>query len=322
VSLSDWMISATKPGPFSPPGLIVAVNDDIAVCGVDGAGRDLNPETVWPLACLTKLALADSAVRFLELDRCITAWLPETGLDATVRQLLTHTAGLPLDLPSEWYGCLNRDDVSDVTLSMAPDRAPGTVAYSNIGYGWIAAALERVTGEPLSTILRAHDLVWGDESLVDPVVITDVRSPHAGTVLEPYNSPYWRSLHLPWAGAFGTVRALQHLMNRLDPRVCATRVHASGGFPQGAYFGMAKNGACEWTDAEWSCGVEHRGTKSPHWITAKASPDSFGHVGSSGMLVWKDGDTTFVLAGPRTTDGGWMLRQGPKASAFAFSRAA
>ncbi len=322
MTLSDWMSSAITPGSFSPPGLAIAINDAVEVCGIDGAGVPVTAASIWPLGCLAKIPIADSAVRTLDLDRRISTWLPETRSDVTVRQLLTHTAGLPLDLPGSLYGSIDRDRVREVMIALAPDRAPGVaVSYSNIGYGWIALALERVTGQSLSDIFRRHDLTWGDESAAPPVVVTDVRrSRHAETVIEPINSAYWRSLHLPWCGAFGTIQAIQRSIQHVHPLVHSCCVHASGGFPAGAYFGHAETDGCIWEDAAWGCGVECRGTKKPHWITPASSPDSYGHIGSSGVLAWKDGATTLVVAGPRTTDGGWMLRHGPRASMFAFNQ--
>src|SRR5687767_5379989 len=116
--LSAWMATATKPGPFSPPGLVLAIGDQLTIEGVDGADRPLTADSIWPLACLTKLALADLAVRTLDLDRPITAWLPEVGWPFTIQQLLTHTTGLPLDLPNDEYGRLDADGVRDRIITI------------------------------------------------------------------------------------------------------------------------------------------------------------------------------------------------------------
>lgn len=315
--VAAWMAAAIKPGPFSPPGLAVSINGDFAACGVDAAGVPVTAESRWPLACLTKLALADAAVQMLDLDCPINVWLPKIRWPFTVRELLTHTSGLPLDLPNHEYGLLSARDVRDRMMAVEPVQPAGAMAYSNIGYGWIALALERVTGSSLTVILSSYNLTWGDE-LEDPVIISDVRSPFAGTPIEPVNSRYWRSLHLPWCGAFGTIATVRQLLDCAHPLMRASRISAPGGFPPGAFFGFLPNGGSIWDNAEWSCGVEFRGTKKPHWVTPTASPDSFGHVGSSGILAWKDGTTTIVIAGPRTTDGGWMLRHGPKGTALAL----
>lgn len=38
----------------------------------------------------------------------------------------------------------------------------------------------------------------------------------------------------------------------------------------------------------WGLGPELRGTKTPHWTGATASPGTFGHFGGSGTLLWVD----------------------------------
>ena len=43
-----------------------------------------------------------------------------------------------------------------------------------------------------------------------------------------------------------------------------------------------------WPRSEWGLGPELRGTKVPHWTPGMASPESFGHLGDSGCLVWAD----------------------------------
>jgi predicted ATPase len=57
----------------------------------------------------------------------------------------------------------------------------------------------------------------------------------------------------------------------------------------------------------WGLGVELRGTKNPHWSPQEASPDSFGHAGSSGCLVWVDpaAGVAWALLGARTFETWW-----------------
>lgn len=38
----------------------------------------------------------------------------------------------------------------------------------------------------------------------------------------------------------------------------------------------------------WGLGPELRGTKSPHWTGATSSPETFGHFGGSGTMLWVD----------------------------------
>jgi hypothetical protein len=325
-TLQEWMASATADpaSPFSPPGLIAAVDARVVVHGVDGAGTPLRAETLFPLACVTKLALADLALRALPLDAPITTWVPEVHApEITTRHLITHTAGLPLDLPSELYGVVDKAGVRYHTLQARPVARPGQeVAYSNLGYGWLAVAIERVYARRLKDLWADYGLISGEDlSSADGANIADIKSVHRGTAFEPVNSDYWRSLELPWAGAFGDVGSVQRLLERFLPRRHEGRTALPGGFPAGAYFGFEPTSGSRWPDAAWGLGVEWRGTKRPHWVSSYISPDSFGHVGSSGVLVWHADGSTIVLAGARTTDGGWLLRRGPKGTEMAFREA-
>ena len=38
----------------------------------------------------------------------------------------------------------------------------------------------------------------------------------------------------------------------------------------------------------WGLGSELRGTKQPHWTGTHNSPDTFGHFGAAGTLLWVD----------------------------------
>ena len=45
----------------------------------------------------------------------------------------------------------------------------------------------------------------------------------------------------------------------------------------------------------WGLGPEIRGSKSPHWTPAEASPGTFGHFGRSGTMLWVDPDAGVAL---------------------------
>jgi hypothetical protein len=75
--------------------------------GCDAGGHELAPESLFPVASVTKLATALAVLRLVEagrlaLDDSLARHLPEAAAarpGVTLRALLSHTAGLPLDLP-------------------------------------------------------------------------------------------------------------------------------------------------------------------------------------------------------------------------------
>lgn len=101
----------------------------------------------------------------LKLDDPISAYLPGVPADKaaiTLRQLLTHTAGLPDYVPgplgqpgpSRDDAPITREEMERRVLAAPLAFAPGSRwAYSNAGYGLAAAIVERVSGRPFTDFL-------------------------------------------------------------------------------------------------------------------------------------------------------------------------
>ena len=151
------------------PGMSVAVAspEGILYAGAVGyadlaARRKSMVEDQYPWFSMTKIATATAAVRLhadgqLDLDAPIGTYLPgyrHPSKDGhpTMRQLLTHTAGLGNPLPIRWVRSDDRPE--DPTLfgdvlekHGAPKRSVGDrAAYSNIGYLLAGRVIESVTG--------------------------------------------------------------------------------------------------------------------------------------------------------------------------------
>jgi beta-lactamase class C len=202
-----------------------------------------------------------------------------------------------------------------------------------VGYGVLAALVERLTGRTFPAALQSIVLrplgvegYLGDEPPRAPARLVGVRSPHVGTPFEPFNTGYWRSLALPWAGLVTTIDGAFRLLQafrgspegflrpatRLDATLSQTEDLAGGFVPP-----------LVWPHCPWGMGPEIRDEKRPHWAPATASPDSFGHSGMSGCVVWTDplSDVTWAIVGTRTADNGWLVRQGPAIGAAILAAA-
>jgi D-alanyl-D-alanine carboxypeptidase len=111
------------------------------------------------------LQLAESGV--LDIDDSLgryLKWQPY-GNEVTVRQLLSHTAGLPNPLPLRWVhpadssSTFNENRSLTSVLRAHPNLAhkPGThFGYSNIGYWLLGALVEQVTGKNFSDHIRSR----------------------------------------------------------------------------------------------------------------------------------------------------------------------
>ncbi len=346
------------PGPYAVPGLVALIDradgsiDQLAV-GTDAAGTALTIDTLFPLASTSKLAVGLLVLRLIDdgqvgLDDVIGRYVEGAAAGdsrVTVRTLLSHTSGLPLDLPTDlisYGGALGVRDLADACRATPLQYTPGSIVqYSNVGYGLLATLVERVTGEAFWTAMRRHvltplaiDAHPANDLPREPARLADVRSTFTGTPYEPVNSAYWRSLAPPWAGLFGTARALLSLSQAYGdastlvsaPLLAAARTDQTGGVGGGftttdPVFGFGPSGKISWARCAWGLGVEVRGDKAPHWTPPRTSRDSFGHLGSSGCLAWCDpahGASWSMLA-PRTTDSGWQLRYAPQIGTIALS---
>ncbi len=324
-------------------GIAVAVSRpgrpaEALVLGTDAAASPITPDSLFPVASVTKLATALCLLRLVDsgtlaLDDPLARYLPEAVAAAhpgvTPRRLLSHTSGLPLDLPPEmapYCPGLDWPALAAACLQIPLERPPLTrVQYSNIGYGLLAIVVERQTGKPFPEALRTLVLdalgiegYLGSQPPRTPVLLDGIRSPHAKTAMEPFNSPFWRRLALPWggllttpAGALALVRSfLEPPLGFLRPETAAeaTRNQADnlpGGFQKPLI----------WDPSPWGLGPEIRAAKTPHWAPAPpvVSPDSFGHSGASGCVAWADpaSGVAWAILGTRTADNGWLLRRAP-----------
>jgi len=185
-------------------------------------------------------------------------------------------------------------------------------------------AVERRTGQEFSRALRelvleplGIEAYLGDEPPRPPVAIADVPGEHTGTDLESFNSPFWRSLALPWGGLVTTADGALALVRAFADRAPgflaeATRADATrdqtGGVPGGLFPPFV------WDRCPWGLGPQLRGDGEPHLGAPRGNPSSFGHGGLSGCLVWADpaAGTAWGFFGARTVLSGWPSRVGPR----------
>ena len=131
-------------------------------------GEDVTTETMFPIGSITKLFTATAILRLAErgelsLDDTVTAWVPDEAVDrrVTIRQLLSHTSGLP--------------GLHESTCE------PGTcVNYSGVGYRLLGRVIEAVTGGTLAHAYHSEILdqialtstVLGTQEAVDGPLAT------------------------------------------------------------------------------------------------------------------------------------------------------
>lgn len=244
----------------------------------------LQEDFFFDLASLTKpLFTARQILRAaeggrLDLDDAVGAHLPELGWmqdtplkTRTLRQLLTHTAGLPA-----WTALYTWGDADTIRARFLQEPWPvadaGAVVYSDLGYVLLGRVLERVCDRPL----RDFTLDAGLTFAPDPArSVATERCAWRGRVLRGETHDENAAAHGGVAGHAGLFGTLAGALDQaegllrggwLSPaaRAEALRVQAPG---RTLAFVAAQPG--------WSGG-------------SLSSPAAFGHTGFTGTGLWAD----------------------------------
>jgi CubicO group peptidase (beta-lactamase class C family) len=170
------------------PGLSLVVVQDGRVVKQQGYGfADLEqqvpvtPDTVFEIGSITKQFVAVAIMTLVEqgkvnLDEPASRYLPDlpsTWREVTVRQLLTHTSGIPDFEEILGYGAYRTPTTAPQLIAVAAARpldfAPGTQwHYSNTGYYLLGMIVEKVSGTPYGALI--------EKRILEPAGMTRTRS--------------------------------------------------------------------------------------------------------------------------------------------------
>jgi CubicO group peptidase (beta-lactamase class C family) len=159
--------------------------------------------------------LDQPAIKYLPEGVSIST-TPDVGATITLRQLASHTSGLPRGVPGRvqsvegWYQ-LEPNRLYDLLADIKMDSAPGTKElYSNLGFGLLGHSLECAAGKPLDQILK--EMICGPLQLQHTAIqVDDTLHPATG-----YDGSSWRfetshSLRERLAGSGGLVTSVEDL---------------------------------------------------------------------------------------------------------------
>jgi len=268
--------------------------------------------TMYDLASLTKVVVTTTLVEKLvegdfpsplsldaPIDRYLPEWAngpePEWRRKVTVRNLMTHTSGLP-PFKEYWRTSKGKADTLKAIFAEPLEYEPGTkVLYSDLGIILMAEIIQRLTGKPLDALAR--------EYIFDPIGMKNTM----------YNPPkkLWPEI------------APTEIDNELRHRLVQGEVHDENAFAIGGVSGhagvfstspdlasfcqMLLNGGVyahqrilkRATIAEFTVPqalaqntrtlgwvVPTEGSSSGHYF----SSHSYGHTGFTGTTIWIDPD--------------------------------
>ncbi len=282
-------------------------------------------DTLFLIASLTKPMVAMAVMLLVErgelaLNQRVATILPEfnepSKRSITIRNLLTHTSGLPDMLPNnqelrEQHASLN--DFVNETIQTDLVFTPGRGAqYQSMGYALLGPIIESVSGRAYQQFLREelfepldmHNTWLGLTAELLPMKhMAEVRVPtvqQAGTDWN-WNSDYWKQLGAPWGGGLSTAADLskfcrwmltqgktqagEQLLSAASVRISTTnRLHD---YPLIAEVDRRTRGWGFGWRMNW---LEHRGAFSD-----LLGPEVYGHWGATGTLFWIDPSTNSAL---------------------------
>jgi CubicO group peptidase (beta-lactamase class C family) len=179
------------------PSLVTAVLRDGTLEYFTGAGElpKPDPDTQYRIGSISKTFTAALILQLrdegrLSLDDPLYRHLPGTPIGGvTLRQLLGHVSGLQREPVGEWWERSSGLDVEAFLAELTPEKAAypphRSYHYSNLAYGLLGAAAERITGDSWEILLSKR--------LLDPLGLG--RTTYHAT--EPFARGY--VVH-PWHG--------------------------------------------------------------------------------------------------------------------------
>jgi len=181
-AIEELLTQHISAGDFPSAVYLVAVNAATVLSGALGRSV-VDPyqvankfETIYDLASLTKplitglLAARRIELGELTLDSSVSHYLPEFDRTdkqmITVRELLTHSSGLPAWRPLYLLADDEPDRATGAIASLDLEYSPGTrVVYSDLGFITLGILLERITGHRLAQL--AQDEIFTPLNLAD-----------------------------------------------------------------------------------------------------------------------------------------------------------
>jgi uncharacterized protein YbbC (DUF1343 family)/CubicO group peptidase (beta-lactamase class C family) len=189
------------------PGAVVLIGrgDDILYHhafgrrAVEPSPETMTEDTIFDLASLTKVVATNTAVmQLVEQGRIrladpVVRYIPAFGAHGkdhiTIAELMTHTSGLPPDLPLE-VEFSGWDDAIARASAVAPQAPPGTAfVYSDLNYFLLGDIVGRVSSERIDRYSRAH--------IFEPLGMTDTMFLPPSSLV-PRIAPTQRCLPLAW----------------------------------------------------------------------------------------------------------------------------
>lgn len=299
-----YMEKSIKAGQFPGAVVLIGHRNKIVYQGVFGQRRikpDLAPmtlDTIFDVASLTKVVATTPAImqlieqKKLKLSDRVTKFWPEFGSHGkntiTIRQLLTHTSGLPTGISPR----SEREALTTIE-KMKPKYKPGKrYLYSDVNFVVLAELVKRITHEPFADYVQTHifkPLKMNHTSFLPSAKLRDSIAPTefiAGKLR-------WGKVHDPIAYSMGGVAGNAGLFSTANDLA----IYAQALLNKGQSF-LQANTITNMITVQTPDHISK--ARGLGWDLAKSfinnKRHAFGHTGWTGTSLWIDPDSkTYII---------------------------
>lgn len=299
------------PGAYAVVGTAHGMIAEVGVGQLDADERQVpNARTIWDLASLTKVVGTTSAVMQLvadgrvQLDTPVVRYLPEWNgagvASVTVRQLLTHSSGLPAWRPLYKEATTSADAMMTV-LATGLDTLPATrFLYSDLGFILLGQLVQRVSGESLAHYDVTHvfkPLGMNETQYLPPASWIKRTAP---TEVDPWRQRHLRGeVHDENAAILGGISGHAGLFSSGRDLVRFARMYLGGGALDGVRIMDASTLRTFTAIQDTTLSRRALGWETPTGGNSaghRLSSVAFGHTGFTGTSLWMDpGRGVFVI---------------------------
>jgi CubicO group peptidase (beta-lactamase class C family) len=297
--MTDWVADGRVRG-----GAILVTQGNRQFARNFGSAKGTEP--IFLLASITKpmtaaavMTLVDAGALSLD-DKATQFFASFTGEGRetiTIRNLLTHTGGLPDMLADDEMLRERHASLSDYregALKAPLKFSPGSkYSYSSMGILLSAEIAQKITGKPIADLVEERVFKplgmrrtgYGLRGRANAMTVASQAAP---AMTEPgrkswdswnWNSEYWRNLGAPWGGALG-------------PAADIAKFYDEFLFQRGRILKPATEQLMTANQSPPGVKASGLGFDLPPSVGAPAcGPRTFGHNGSTGTLSWADPDT-------------------------------
>jgi CubicO group peptidase (beta-lactamase class C family) len=319
--IADDIATYTQPSPVHPeyPGAVALAAHDGVIVAHDVTGyalrysddkpTELPPDqwipmrkdTIFDIASMTKLFTSIAAVQLIQagrigLDTPVANYIPQFAANGkgtiTIRNLLTHTSGLPADPNPSLCDYPTNDQRWAAVYAVAPFAPPNTAyLYSDMNMMTLGRVIETVTGQTLDRViaqritgpLHLTDTMYNPPASLQPRIAAEEYQPWTGRTI------VWGTVHDENAYCVGGVSGHAGIFSTAHDLAVLSQALLDGGRYGHARILSQQSTRLLFTDFNQAYPGNSHGLgfelNQRFYMDALSSPVTAGHTGYTGTSI-------------------------------------